>query len=65
MHKRDVGLCIGYLPGRVRPAIFVEDGVRVEVLAYFRGEDEFARFKELIGGSGLVQVPVGAEDQDA
>jgi hypothetical protein len=59
---RDVGLCIGHLPGRVRPAIFVESTTTIRVLAYFRGEEEFEEFKALLGGSGLVQLPAGDTD---
>lgn len=54
MTTRDVGLCIGHLPDRVHPAIYIDRGAVIRVLAYFRGEEEYAEFKELIGGNGLV-----------
>jgi len=52
-------LCVGQLPGRKRPAMWIEgDGV-IRPLAYFCGDEEFAEFKELIGDRGLVQAPSG------
>jgi hypothetical protein len=53
---RDVGMCMGSLPGRKRKAMWVEkDGV-LKPLAYFVSEQAYERFEALLSGSGLVQV---------
>ena len=56
-------LGIGPLPGRKSKAIWIEEGGRIDVLAYFKSDEAFTRFKDAIGGKGLVLAP--PEDHDA
>ena len=53
----DKGMCIGPLPGRKSKALWIEEHGKIEVLAWFVDEESFKRFKRLIGGRGLVEVP--------
>lgn len=41
------GIGVGSLPGRKRPALWVERGVRVEPLAYFRDRTAMETFLSL------------------
>jgi hypothetical protein len=53
----DKGMCIGALPGRKSKALWIEEHGKIETLAWFVDERSYERFKRLISGRGLVEVP--------
>lgn len=66
--RQDVWLCIGPIPERKYPALYVEEGNQVAILAYFRSEadaraammsiDALLRFGDKI----VARVPEEASD---
>ena len=53
----DKGMCMGPLPGRKSKALWIEEHGKIEVLAWFVDEASYLRFKHLISGRGLVEIP--------